>query len=85
MPPEPDLTEFYKLSRPRRRPCPVKPALEALTPEQVAQFDAACKVDPGVITPIAVEKWLASKAGDRWIGNWQNVQAHRYGKCTCND
>lgn len=82
MAPKPDLTEFFKLSRPKRPPCQVAFALGRLGDEEQAAFAAACKHDPGVITNAALQGWLSARKSDVSIGR---IVSHRKGTCTCYD
>jgi hypothetical protein len=89
-PSTPDLSEFLKLSNPRTRPCPVGTALAVLTDEEREQYEAASNTSPGLITNIALAKWLERHAQGDWTGGWQNALAHRTCKstgerrCTCD-
>lgn len=80
-----DLSEFYKLSHPKRKPCPVRPVLDGLNAKERGQFEAACRVDAGIITNQALASWLKRHGPERWLGSWQNALSHRDGKCACND
>lgn len=83
---KPDLSEFYKLNRrSKRKPCPVRPALDGLTEPEQLTFEAACREDAGVISNQALHLWLEAHVGDRWAGTWQNTLAHRDRKCACAD
>ena len=80
MAPQPDLTEFLKLSNPRVKTCAVEGALEALTGAARKQFEAAMATDPGVITNQAISYWLAAR--DLAV-KWQSISTHRRGTCSC--
>jgi len=61
---KPDLTEFYKLSRPKKRPCQVGFGLTQVSEEDKTAYDAADKLDPGVITNAALQGWLGARKHD---------------------
>ena len=83
--PKPDLTEFFKLSKPKKPPCQIglilsgdiSPALSA--PER-DQLRAACNADRGIITASAIQTWLAQR--DHEV-NTNRISNHRRGVCTC--
>jgi len=77
-----DLSEFYKLSRPRTPPCKLGPILAQLSDEERAQWDAACATDTNIITNQALAMWLERHA-EGSVVNWQNCLAHRARKCSC--
>lgn len=82
----PDLTEFFRLSKPRRPPCQVALILSRdITPklnsEQVAQLQAALATDKGVITGSAIQQWLADRGHDISVNRISN---HRRGVCNCD-
>jgi len=80
---KPDLSEFFKLSRPKRPPCQIGHALAAL--KDAAERDAleaACKTDPGIITNSAIRDWLLVRKHDVSVNR---IVSHRKGSCTCND
>lgn len=77
---KPDLTEFFRYSQPKRRPCPVAFAVEQLDEGERTQLTAACATDQGIITNAAIEKWLSNR------GHTASVSAivvHRKGTCSC--
>jgi hypothetical protein len=83
---KPDLAEFYKLTRRgKRKPCLVRPVLDALGKGEREQFEAACREDAGIISNQALHLWLESHGKDRWTGAWQHALSHRDGKCSCAD
>jgi hypothetical protein len=79
---QPDLSEFYRYSRPKRSPCRVGHARAQLKPAERAQLDAALEIDKGVITAGAIEQWLTKRGQDASITAIAN---HRKKKCTCYD
>lgn len=80
---QPDLTEFFKLSRPKRPPCRVGHARAQLKPEDVESLDAALATDKGLITASAIIEWLKGRGqGDVSVSA---VSTHRKGACTCAD
>ena len=88
--PQVDLSEFYKLSRPKKPPCKVGFARQQLTKAQREKFDAAVRVDQGIITNDAIVQWLASYGHETTVSA---VVVHRKtvngtattGKCSCGD
>jgi hypothetical protein len=85
--PDVDLSEFYRLSKPRKPPCQVGLILTGqmtpkLKPEQVAQLEAALGTDAGIITSSAVVAWLKAQGHD---SNTNRVSNHRRGVCTCGE
>jgi hypothetical protein len=78
---KPDLSEFFKHSRPKKKPCVVGFALDQLGPEEHAQLTAACAEDSGLITNSAIEKWLADR---NHIASVSAIVSHRKRTCTCH-
>lgn len=78
----PDLTEFFKLSHPRRKPCPVAHALEQVSEEEGQQLLAALAADKGIITAGAIEQWLKKRG---LTGTAAAVASHRREACRCFD
>jgi hypothetical protein len=79
---QPDLTEFLKLSNPRRGVCPVALAVEQLGDPERVQLDAALSTDPGLITNQAIAQWFQARGH---AVKWQPVASHRRRTCTCHD
>ena len=77
-----DLSEFFKHSRPKKKPCAVGFALTQLDEAEQAQLVAACKHDPGLITNAAVQTWLSGRGHDASVSA---IVAHRKGTCSCAD
>lgn len=80
--PKPDLSEFEKLSNPKKARCKVGRALEALDGEEREKLEAALSADSGVITSGAIAQWC--KARDLSASH-SGVTSHRRGSCSCND
>jgi hypothetical protein len=78
----PDLSEFFKLSRPKKPPCRVGFAATQLKPAQRTQLEAACGTDTGIITTGAIVQWLANHGHEV---NAPAVTSHRRNTCTCNE
>jgi hypothetical protein len=79
----PDLSEFYKLSRPKKPPCQVGAAIPQLTSADQAALHAAVEVSrEGHITAGAIEAWLAAR-GHKVTQS--AIIAHRKGTCSCAD
>jgi hypothetical protein len=77
---KPDLSEFFKYSRPKKPPCKIGFSREQLGEEERAQLDAALNHDQGVITNTAIEQWLAARKQAVTVSA---VVAHRKGRCSC--
>lgn len=83
----PDLTEFFKLSKPKKPPCQLGLILSGdltpkLKPAERDQLDAALKTDRGVITAAAIQQWLESRGHEV---NPTRISNHRRKVCTCGD
>lgn len=78
----PDLSEFYKLAKPKRPPCHVGHAIERLSAPEVDQLAAACAVDSGIINTGAIVEWLKRRGH---VVSVSRVTAHRKGTCSCHD
>lgn len=76
----PDLSEFYKLSRPKKPPCQVGHARAQLKPDEQTQLDAAVGTDKGIITSGAIQHWLKARKHDVSV---PAISMHRAGRCTC--
>lgn len=76
----PDLTEFLRLSTPKRRPCAVGLALEQVKPGERDQVDAALATDQGIITNAAIEAWLKKRD---IVASVSAIVSHRKGRCRC--
>lgn len=81
MPRKPDLSEFLKLSKPKRPPCKVGTALAVLTDDEQAKLQAALATDQGIITNAAVAEWLKARGHQVHAAT---VTSHRKGACSCN-
>lgn len=75
-----DLTEFFKYSRPKSKPCAVAFAVEQLAAKERKQLDAALAHDKGFITNGAIREWLAKRGHEM---NVAAVTAHRNKVCAC--
>lgn len=78
----PDLSEFYKLSRPKKPPCQIGFIKTQLAPSDAEKLEAAVKTDRGIITAAAIVEWLKEKGHDC---NTSRVSNHARGVCTCDD
>lgn len=79
---KPDLSEFYKLSRPDKPPCKVGAALdqlEDLTDRE--NCEAALDAGKDVITASAITKWFETR--DITFVTFPAVASHRAKTCTC--
>lgn len=82
---QPDLSEFHKLSKPRKPPCEIGLILSRelgpkLADDEVEQLRAALASDRGVITSGAIQAWLYQRAHEVTVNR---VATHRRGVCTC--
>ena len=85
--PKPDLTEFFKLSKPKKPPCQVGLILSGdltpkLSPDEAEQLSAALTTDKGIITAGAIQSWLDARGHSV---NTNRISNHRRKVCTCND
>ena len=78
----PDLSEFYKLSRPKKPPCQIGFIKAQLPPKEADQLEAAIKTDRAIITAAAIVDWLKARGHDC---NSTRVSNHARGVCTCGD
>lgn len=92
---QPDLTEFYKYSRPKRPPCRVGHALELIEKAEaegsktvskgdVKRMRAALDVDKNLITGAAIITWAQAR-GIETLTNVSPITNHRKHTCTCYD
>lgn len=79
---QPDLSEFFKLSRPKKRPCQIGFILPTLGDAEADQLKAALATDVGIITAAAIVQWAAGRGHDV---SFAAVTAHRKGTCSCDD
>lgn len=82
---KPDLSEFYRLSKPKRLPCQIGLILAGevtpeLKPAEREKLDAALSTDAGIITASAIVQWLAASGHET---NTNRVSNHRRKVCTC--
>ena len=75
-----DLSEFFKYSRPKKRPCQVGFVLDQLKPKERDQLVAACSHDKNVITGAAIREWLKARG---FQINDAAISSHRRGVCSC--
>lgn len=80
----PDLSEFFKLSRPKKKPCVIGFAIaeKKIKGKEVEQLAAACDTDPNFITASSIVQWLAGRGVE---ANVSAVVAHRKKTCSCHD
>ena len=77
-----DLSEFTSLQKPKKKPCPVAAALDALKRPDRAKLEAALAAEEQV-APGAIVQWLRRRGLEG--ANPQFVQSHRRGTCKCGD
>lgn len=80
----PDLSEFFRLSRPKKKPCPIGFVLPQLSDEERVQFEAAIATDRNIITSSAIIGWLEKRGHTSGIGH-NAITAHSKRTCTCGD
>jgi hypothetical protein len=80
----PDLTEFFKYSKPKKPPCKIGVALGKLRGEQKKQLVAALGTDNAIITGSAIVQWLEKRVKEIDF-NTSAVRSHRERKCSCAD
>lgn len=76
----PDLTEFYKLSQPKKPPCRVGFARGQVKAGDRPQLDAALSTDQGIITNSAIQQWFAARKQEVSVSA---IVSHRKATCTC--
>jgi hypothetical protein len=77
---KPDLSEFYRLSSGRRKPCSIAHALEQLPAEDAAKLEAALAVTKEIITASAISQWLDAR---NLVVSIPAVATHRQRRCVC--
>ena len=77
---QPDLSEFFKLSKPKTKPCAVAFAREQLDAASQEQLDAAVAENQGYITSAAIRKWLEARG--HTVSD-ASVTVHRRRTCAC--
>lgn len=78
----PDLSEFFKLSRPKKPPCKVGFVISKLKDDERAQLETALSTEKNLITASAIVQWCERRKQQVSINNVSN---HRARKCTCYD
>ena len=78
-----DLSEFFKYSRPKRRPCPIGFADGQLVDGEREQLKAALAQDVGIITTGSIQQWLAVRKHEAL--SVAAITSHRKGVCNCGD
>jgi hypothetical protein len=76
----PDLTEFYKLARPKKPPCQIGHIKTLLPKKEAGELQAACEVDKGIINTGAIREWLAARDHEVSVAAITN---HRQSNCSC--
>lgn len=74
-----DLSEFVKLSHPRKAPCRVGAAAAVLGDGEGAKLLAACDAVE-LVTPGAISEWLHTRGHEV---STSSVVSHRRGSCSC--
>lgn len=78
----PDLSEFIRYSKPKRKPCPVAQVKEALHPGDAAKLDAAMLTEKDIITVGAIYQWLDARGHKL---THAAIGSHRRHQCRCYD
>ena len=80
----PDLSEFFKYSRPPKSPCRVGYALSGkeLKGDEKTQLESALKTDKGLITAGAIQEWGKRR---KITLTASSVVNHRKESCSCYD
>lgn len=78
---KPDLSEFYRLSRPKKPPCKVGFVLDQITEPEREQLAAALATDGSIITAAAITEWLTARKHDV---NGSAITSHRRRRCSCH-
>lgn len=80
----PDLSEFFKLSRPKKKPCAIGFAIKEkkIKGQEVEQLQAACDTDASFITSGSIVQWLAARGVE---ASNSAVGSHRKKTCSCHD
>ena len=79
---QPDLTEFYKYSRPKCPPCKIGVVLDFLRGETKKQLIAALEVDGSIITTSAIVTWIEKRKPEIPVTT-VSVSNHRRKVCAC--
>ncbi len=79
-----DLSEFFRLSRPKKKPCAVGFAISQVKGQEQSKLLGAIATDANIITNAAVSEWLA-QAPRKINVTISAVVAHRKGTCSCAD
>lgn len=74
-----DLSEFVKLSHPRKPPCRIGATAAVLEAKESAQLLAACDAAE-VVSPGAISEWLHLRGHEV---STSAVVSHRRGSCSC--
>lgn len=77
-----DLTEFERLSAPKKKPCPVPDAIAGLKRKDATDVKGALERPAVAITNTAISKWFEIRGVA--IGH-ATIRSHRCGSCTCAD
>lgn len=76
----PDLSEFYRLSRPKKPPCQIGFIIDQLDADDADKLKAALSTDGGIITANAIVEWVGARGHET---NAVRVTNHLRGVCTC--
>ncbi len=78
---DPDLSEFEKLSKPKKKPCAVNAVIELLEDLPAKQLHAALERPDTHITNAAISQWLDTRGHSI---AWQMIASHRRKACPCH-
>jgi hypothetical protein len=79
-PVQPDLSEFFKYSKPKKPPCKIGYALSQLKPQERSQLTAALATDRGLITAAAIVEWAAKRGHEI---SPSAINSHTRKTCSC--
>lgn len=78
---QPDLSEFFKYSRPRRAPCRLGHAMTQLSDGDLVSVNAALDADKNLITSQAIIIWFEKRGVTRVSS--PSIVNHRKKCCSC--
>ena len=79
-----ELSEFFKYSRPKKKPCSLGYALAKLGDPDADQLAGALKVSKEHIPSGAIIEWLTVRKQEQGVTH-SAITNHRAGTCSCYD